>query len=134
MRNTLGVTAGVVLAMGLLGACSKPAETTADTTTAAADTAMAAPGNAMEQGGAVSAPPAAQNEAVNTDGNMGDASATAASNSFTEAQARGHIEKAGYTDVTGLTKTPEGLWTGKAMKDGKSANVSLDFKGAVSAN
>ena len=57
----------------------------------------------------------------------------AGANSFTEGQARDHIEKAGYTGVTALTKTPDGMWTGTATKGGKSATVSVDFKGAVTA-
>ena len=51
--------------------------------------------------------------------------------SFTEGQAKGHIENAGYTDVTGLTKSADGLWTGMAKKGGKSVSVAVDFKGAV---
>ena len=131
MRNSLGVTLGAVLALGLLGACSKTEDTAVNATEATADTAAATTDGAMAPGGAVSPP--ADNAAVDTTA-MADGSTAAASNSFTEGQARGHIENAGYTDVTGLMKTPEGLWTGKAMKDGKTHNVSLDFKGAVTAN
>lgn len=52
-------------------------------------------------------------------------------NSFTEAQARGRIEKAGYTDVTKLVKNPNGVWQGSATKDGKSVLLGLDYKGNV---
>ena len=52
-------------------------------------------------------------------------------NSFTEAQARGRIAKAGYTDVTKLVKNPNGVWQGSAMKDGKSVLIGLDYKGNV---
>ena len=133
------LTAAALLIMAL-AACSKPAETpaavaadasavTADAAAMTADTAatVAAPG------GAVSPLPANGNEAVNTDANTMDASQSPGSNSFTEMQARGHIENAGYSDVTALTKTANGMWTGKAMKSGKSVNVTVDFKGAVSA-
>lgn len=138
MRTPILALSGAVASMALLTACSKPdeaaRETTAATADAATDTAAAAAdttGGAMAAGGAVSPPPANGNEAVNPDGNTADASQSPASNSFTEGQARGHIEKAGYSDVTGLTKTPEGLWTGKATKNGKTVDVSVDFKGAV---
>jgi len=119
--------------MTTLAACSKPDETpaaaAADATAVTADAAatVAAPG------GAVSPLPANGNEAVNTDANTMDASQSPGSNSFTEMQARGHIENAGYSDVTALTKTADGMWTGKAMKSGRSMNVTVDFKGAVSA-
>ncbi len=131
---------GTALSLTMLAACSKPAETTAEATADAGAAASTAPmgatdaaGNAAAPGGAVSPMPANGNEAVNADGNMADASQSPASNSFTEDQARGHIEKAGYTEVTGLTKTPEGLWAGKARKDGRTMDVTVDFKGAVSA-
>jgi len=132
---------GAVVSMALLAACSKPADTTAQTTASQADAVAsdAATGagdattGAMAAGGAVSPPPANGNEAINADGNTADASQSPASNSFTEGQARGHIEKAGYSDVTALVKTPDGLWTGKATKGGKTTEVSVDFKGAVTA-
>lgn len=53
--------------------------------------------------------------------------------SFTEGQAKKRIAKAGYTGVGDLTKTDAGLWQGRAMKDGKSVTVTLDYKGNVSA-
>jgi putative membrane protein len=54
-------------------------------------------------------------------------------NSFTEAQARERIEKAGYTNVSGLVKTQDGFWRGKAMKGGQTVQVSVDYQGNVSA-
>ena len=128
MRNAMGALAGAALTLALMGACSKPAsETATDTSAAAAD----ASANSMAAGGAVS-PPAA-NDAVDAGATASDVAPEAASNSFTEGQAKGHIEKAGYTDVTSLVKSADGIWTAKAMKDGKSMDVSLDFKGAVTA-
>lgn len=129
MKASIAALSGVVLSMAVLSACSKPAETKAEVAAAAAPEASS--DSAMGAGGAVSPPPANGNEAVNTDGNTTEAAQSAGSNSFTEAQARGHIESAGYTDVTELTKTADGFWVGKAMKGGKAANVSVDFKGAV---
>ncbi|MBA3897663.1 MAG: hypothetical protein H0X36_11150 [Sphingomonadaceae bacterium] len=52
-------------------------------------------------------------------------------NSFTEAQARGRIAKAGYTQVSKLAKDRHGAWTGSAMKGAKTVNVALDYKGNV---
>jgi hypothetical protein len=52
-------------------------------------------------------------------------------NSFTEGQAKEKIESKGYTQVSGLTKNADGIWTGKAMKAGKQVNVKVDFQGNV---
>ena len=52
-------------------------------------------------------------------------------NSFTEAQARSWIEKAGYTDVGGLVKSDDGIWRGQARKGGASVSVAVDYKGTV---
>lgn len=133
LRYALPVAA--VLSLAALGACSKPAtETAADATDAAGNTAsMAADGAiaATDAGGVVSPPEA--NGAINTDGNAMSSDVAAASNSFTEGQAKGHIENAGYTEVMNLAKTPDGMWTAKAKKDGKTMDVAVDFKGAVTA-
>lgn len=141
MTLRLGFFLGAVAMVGTLSACSKPASKTvadAQATTgdaAASSTAAAtdAGAGAMDAGGALSPPGSPQNNPVNSDANKGDPTQTPGSNSFTEEQARGHIEKAGYQNVSALTKSADGLWTGTAQKDGKSVQVSVDFKGAVSA-
>ena len=51
--------------------------------------------------------------------------------SFTEAQVRSRLEAAGYTNVTELRKDEQGIWRGKAMKDGRQVNVGVDFKGTI---
>jgi putative membrane protein len=55
----------------------------------------------------------------------------AGANSFTEAQAKDRIAKAGFTGVTRLKKDDQGIWRGSAKKNGKQVNVSLDFRGNV---
>jgi putative membrane protein len=55
----------------------------------------------------------------------------AGANSFTETQARSRIEKEGYTNVSGLAKDTNGVWRGKATKNGKTTGVALDFKGNI---
>jgi hypothetical protein len=55
-------------------------------------------------------------------------------NSFTESQAKGRIAKAGYSDITPLVKNPNGVWQGKATKDGATVNVALDYKGNVTVH
>jgi hypothetical protein len=51
----------------------------------------------------------------------------------TEDQARAQIEANGYSSVSGLRKNTEGIWRGKATKDGLQVNVTLDTKGKVTA-
>ena len=55
-------------------------------------------------------------------------------NSFTEAQARGRIGKAGYTNVGKLAKNANGVWQGTAMKGSAKVNVGLDYKGNVTVH
>ena len=57
----------------------------------------------------------------------------AGANSFTEGQAKSRIESGGYSGISSLKKDDNGVWRGKAMKDGKSVDVSLDFQGNVIA-
>ena len=50
-------------------------------------------------------------------------------NSFTEAQARGRIAKAGYSSVSRLNKDRNGVWRGWAVHGRKKVAVGLDYKG-----
>ena len=52
-------------------------------------------------------------------------------NSFTMGEAKMHIEAKGFTKVKSLKKDANGVWRGKAMKDGMSVPVSLDYQGNV---
>lgn len=52
-------------------------------------------------------------------------------NSFSEGQARSLIEAQGYRDVSPLVNDNKGIWHGTAVKDGKTVNVMVDFKGHV---
>ena len=110
-------------------------------TAAAAATLIAVSAFAQNYGGA-STPntttAANQNAPTNpavktTEGNNPGAPAAGA-NSFTEGQAKARIEARGYGNVSGLAKDHEGLWRAKAMKDGKSVNVTLDYQGNVTVN
>jgi hypothetical protein len=58
----------------------------------------------------------------------------AGANSFTEAQAKDRIEKAGYAEVTGLKKDDQGIWRATAKQGQKQVNVALDFQGNVVTN
>jgi putative membrane protein len=83
---------------------------------------------ALAQSGA----PAKSTSAVKTAHTVNDGKAEAGRNSFTQAQAREHIAKSGYADVSTLTKGNDGVWRGTAQKDGRTVKVALDFKGNVS--
>lgn len=58
----------------------------------------------------------------------------AGANSFTEAQARSRIEKAGFSNVSPLQKDRDGIWRGTASRNGATVNVALDFQGNVVAS
>jgi len=73
------------------------------------------------------------NPAVNTTGANNANNPVAGANSFTEGQAKSRIETGGFSNVSGLKKDDQGVWRAKAMKDGKSVDVSLDFQGNVVA-
>jgi hypothetical protein len=88
-----------------------------------------ATGGALAQNPPASSGP--NNKAVNSKSENGPNAPVAGANSFTEGQAKSHIESRGYSNVTGLKKDDSGVWRGKAMKDGKSVDVSLDFQGNV---
>jgi hypothetical protein len=50
---------------------------------------------------------------------------------FTVDQATARIRAAGYTRVSGLQQDWRGNWNGKAVKDGRTVPVTLDFNGNV---
>lgn len=62
---------------------------------------------------------------------VNDGGAKKGATSFTQGEARKHIEHAGYTDVSPLTKGKDGVWRGTASKDGTAMKIGLDFKGNV---
>ena len=76
----------------------------------------------------------ANTPAVNTPNSPPNPGApVAGANSFTEGQAKSRIESSGYANVSELRKDDQGVWRGKAVKDGKAVIVSLDFQGNVTA-
>jgi hypothetical protein len=55
-------------------------------------------------------------------------------NSFTESQARGRLEKDGFTNVSSLSKDKDGVWRGRASKGAQEKDVGVDYKGNIVAN
>jgi periplasmic protein CpxP/Spy len=95
-------------------------------------TAAPATNGAANQPAAATAPDA--NAAAQPQAGPPQVAATAletGANSFTEDQARKRLEDAGLAEVGGLAKDDQGVWRGKAMRDGKPVSVGLDYKGNV---
>ena len=74
-----------------------------------------------------------QNSAINTESssNRQVTAPIAGANSFTEGEAKSRIEKMGFANVSDLLKDDNGIWRGRAMKDGQMVDVSLDYQGNV---
>ena len=89
----------------------------------AAGGALAQTGNPPPQNGP-------QNSAINSSTKAVEAPVKGR-NSFTEGEAKSRIEKAGYSNISGLKKDDSGIWRGRAVKDGQSVDVSLDYQGNV---
>lgn len=53
--------------------------------------------------------------------------------SFTMREARRRIETGGFTQVTALQKDRDGVWRGKAMRNGAAVSVFCDYQGNVGA-
>ena len=76
---------------------------------------------------------APQNSAINSSdsSNRQVTAPVAGCNSFTEGEAKSRIEKMGFSNVSNLKKDDNGVWRGRATKDGKTVDVSLDYQGNV---
>lgn len=55
-------------------------------------------------------------------------------NLFTEDQARTHLAKQGYKNISDLTKDENGAWVGIAVRDGKKIFVAVDVNATRLAN
>jgi opacity protein-like surface antigen len=94
-------------------------------------TGAAVAGSAFAQTVTPSANPNASTPAVASPNANNPGAPAAGANSFTETQAKSRIEKAGYTNVSGLSKDRDGIWKGKASKAGTSVDVGVDYQGNV---
>jgi hypothetical protein len=74
-----------------------------------------------------------QNSAINSldSSNRQVNAPVAGRNSFTEGEAKSRIEKMGFSNVTNLKKDDNGVWRGRAVKDGKTVDISVDYQGNV---
>ncbi|MBR0656823.1 hypothetical protein [Plastoroseomonas arctica] len=60
-----------------------------------------------------------------------DPAPLAGANSFTERQARSRLIDAGFAMITGLSLGQDGVWRGRAMRNGTTDDVAMDFRGDV---
>jgi hypothetical protein len=96
-------------------------------------TGTTTPGAPAQGGGGASdssAPPAATTQ--HTEPRTGNAP-VAGANSFTEGQARSRISDAGFGDVQELRLDDQGIWRGRASRNGQPTGVALDYQGNVVA-
>ena len=135
MRLTL-VAAALLAAGGAAYAQTTPSTTPTAGSNAPATVLPPGPPGAQTPGAPINSSPqsAANNpSAVQTSNTTQRTSAAPVPgrNSFTMSQAASRIASAGYSDVTGLKKDPQGIWRGTAKKGGNTVPVSLDYQGNV---
>ena len=94
-------------------------------------TGAAVAGGTFAQTAAPSANPNASTPAIASPNANNPRAPAAGANSFTEVQAKSRIEGAGYSNVFGLAKDKDGIWKGKASKEGRPVDVELDYQGNV---
>ncbi|RZK95221.1 MAG: hypothetical protein EOO66_07435 [Methylobacterium sp.] len=124
--NSKAILPAVVAAvLGLSGLAQAQTTTQPHTTTAAPST-----GN-TSTAPVVSGTGSATNNAVNTAPANNSGAPVPGANSFTEGQARDRIQDKGFTQVNALSLDSKGVWRGKAMKNGQSVDVSMDYQGNV---
>ncbi|WP_146217123.1 hypothetical protein [Falsiroseomonas bella] len=94
---------------------TQPAQTTGTTqgSQRAPAAGAATPGRAVEGGGATSS------------------GLEPGANSFTAEQARERIGEAGFGDVQQLRLDEQGIWRGRAVRDGQPTGVAMDFRGRI---
>jgi hypothetical protein len=52
-------------------------------------------------------------------------------NSFTERQARSRITEAGIGEIASIALGEDGVWRGRAMRNGTAEDVAMDFRGEI---
>jgi len=75
-----------------------------------------------------------QNPAVHTDNSNTSSTPVKGANSFTMSEAKSRIADKGYTHISALKKDNNGVWRGRATKDGQQVQVSLDYQGNVNTD
>ena len=121
MRSSLSLAAAALFVAGTAFAQTAPSQGT-NSTTGSSNSAVNPTGNAPSS--------------VNASGTITMVPASAlekGANSFTEGQAKSRLESAGLANVMDLKKDDDGIWRGRAMRNGQGVAVGFDYKGNVSA-
>lgn len=92
-----------------------------------------APDDPAKKGASTTEVPPSDQGAASTGAASGQSGAAgpAIENIFTSDQARQHLMRLGFTNVSALDKDADGKWVGTATKDGKTLAVAIDVKGEV---
>jgi putative membrane protein len=118
----------------LLAATAAVAQYNAPPTANSQPSATTAPAAGNANAPATTTSNAPSNPAVKTtEGNNPGAPAPGAKQ-LHRRSSKARIESRGYANVTELSKDANGFWKGKAMKDGKAVNITLDYQGNVTVN
>lgn len=95
--------------------------------------------NAQMPGGATNPPPGTTNNNTGssvlpgtTTGTPSSSALDSTSVSGAQAAAQSKIQEAGFSNVKGLSRTTDGIWTGRAVKNGVEVGVALDPSGRIS--
>ena len=100
---------------------------------AAAITAMAGllGHGAVAQNTPAEANPHPSTPAIATSNTNNPGAPAVGANSFTKAQAKSRIGKAGYTHISNLAKDRDGIWRGMAYNGKTNVPVALDYQGNI---
>jgi len=108
--------------------------TTTPNTTTTPGTPPSNTGTSMTTAPVPSAPTSgADNNAVNTSPQNNPGAPVPGANSFTEGQAKSRISDQGFSQISDLKLDGQGVWRGKAMRDGKGVEVTMDYQGNIVA-
>ena len=137
MRIATAAMAALSIAALSMAGCSKPATAPSDST-AAADASATPPAPVTPPAATPEQGPAATtagggNDAVKDPHDQPASAAKPGANSFTQSQAKSHIENAGYSNVEITSQDASGVWHATGMKGGKTYTLGLDFKGNIVA-
>jgi hypothetical protein len=94
--------------------------------------------NAPMSGGATNPPPGTTNNSSGssvlpgtTTGTPSSSALDSTSVSGAQAAAQSKIQEAGFSNVKGLSRTTDGVWMGRAVKNGVEVSVALDPTGRI---
>jgi hypothetical protein len=86
---------------------------------------------AMAQSAATNSSPTPPAVASGAADSKTSAAPVAGKNSFTAKETTKRLHDHGYSQVKGLTKNADGIWMGKAVKNGAPVNVAVDYQGNI---